>query len=106
MIDIDTSWWALVTLLVVAPIAEEVVFRGLLLDYWLRRKWPFYIGNLVVSLLFSSLHLVWRDLPTAVAVFVPSLVLGWLYQYRRSVVVVVSVHALMNGLFLILILLW
>jgi len=46
---------ALVLICMLAPVAEELLFRGLLLD-WLRQKLNGWIAAVILSLLFSLLH--------------------------------------------------
>ena len=46
---------ALVLICILAPVAEELLFRGLFLD-WLRQKMNVWIAAVILSLLFSLLH--------------------------------------------------
>jgi membrane protease YdiL (CAAX protease family) len=47
--------FALLLIVIVAPICEELIFRGLLLD-WLRQKMSVWIAAVILSVLFSLLH--------------------------------------------------
>lgn len=46
---------ALVLICILAPVAEELLFRGLFLD-WLRQKMNVWVAAVILSLLFSLLH--------------------------------------------------
>jgi membrane protease YdiL (CAAX protease family) len=46
---------ALVTVVVLGPLSEELIFRGLLLD-WLRQKMAVWPAAMIISLLFALLH--------------------------------------------------
>lgn len=82
---------------------EEVFFRGYLqtrLDAasrpWTIRGVRFGPGVLLGSALFALAHLVLRGDPRTLAVFVPSLLFGWLRQRTGSLVCPVAYHALCN----------
>jgi membrane protease YdiL (CAAX protease family) len=97
--------WAWCSLLLVQPCLEEWVFRGLLqgeaLRLTTRRGEPARLGpvtwaNALVSLLFVALHLLAQPVVWALAVAVPSLVLGHLRERFNSVWPAVWVHATYN----------
>lgn len=98
-----------------APIAEELIFRGVFLTWftWGSRGWvPFVsrnqppelvfpsprrllLANVLTSCLFSSLHAT--QWPAPLAIFVLSLAMGWLYQRTASLVGVCALHILFNS---------
>ncbi len=89
---------SLFTLAVVAPLTEETLFRGLLLRGFSRRYgvWP---ALLLSSALFALFHLnLWQ----ALAAFLAGLYLGWVFLSTRSLLAPILVHALFNGLPVIL----
>jgi membrane protease YdiL (CAAX protease family) len=97
--------WAWLSLLLVQPLLEELVFRGLLQGLalaWLSRHgsaWrlgPLSLANLLVSAGFVLLHLRAQPLAWAMAVAAPSLVLGHLRERYGSVWPPVLVHAFYN----------
>lgn len=47
--------FALVLIAIIAPLAEELIFRGLLLD-WLKQKINVWAAALILSVIFSLLH--------------------------------------------------
>lgn len=85
---------AFVTLVVLAPIAEEVLFRGYLYGK-LKRYVPGIIAAIATSLLFAAVHLQWN---VAVDVFVLSLVLCGLRSLTGSIWAGVLVHMIKNAL--------
>jgi membrane protease YdiL (CAAX protease family) len=84
----------LVALVVVAPLTEEVFFRGLVLRAFLRR---YSVGVAIVlsALLFAIGHAnPWQFASAAVG----GLLLGWLYWRTGSLVPCFLAHAAFNGL--------
>ena len=89
--------WPIVVLLVIAPVAEEALFRAGVQDWLLRRHrrgWP---ANITSSALFVVAHCLSRgvDLATLGVAF-PSLALGWLYGRYRCLRLCIATHMLMN----------
>ena len=99
MEDIGTVPWQLAitvfSLVVLAPLGEELLFRGLLLRALVRRLrfWP---SAIITSLLFASAHpdsyVLW---PRAIALVLTGLALAWLYR-RRGYWASVTGHATVN----------
>ena len=59
------------------------------------------VALIVVAVIFSAMH----QLPDAIPLFPLALILGYVYQQRRSYLTVVMIHVLFNGtnlLFMIL----
>lgn len=80
------------SIVLVGPVVEEFVFRGLLLRRWVARRgfWPGILGSAAV---FAALHP--HNLPSA---FLSGVVLGILYLWSRSLLVPILAHVLNNGL--------
>ena len=85
---------AFVTLVVLAPIAEEVLFRGYLYGK-LKGYVPTIVAATASSLLFAAVHFQWN---VGVDVFVLSLVLCGLRSLTGSIWAGVLVHMIKNGL--------
>jgi len=93
---------AFVTLVVIAPIAEEVIFRGWLYGK-LREKisesisevWSTIISIFLVSLLFGIMHGQWN---VGVNVFALSIVLCGLREITGTIYAGILLHMLKNGL--------
>jgi len=85
-----------VSTLLLAALPEEWFFRA----YFMMRLGTGWRANVFTSLVFALLHgLTWG--PTAVLVFFPSLLFGWLYQRTRDLVLLVLVHTLSNLFFVL-----
>lgn len=78
-----------------APLAEEFIFRGILLQRW-GVKWGLRSGVLISSLLFGALHV---NNPVGLTMF--GLIMALLYIRTRSLWTPILAHAL-NNLFSIL----
>lgn len=103
---LPAGWLAWASFALIQPLLEELVFRGVLQGLALRvtmhngqprRLGPITLANLMVTLGFVALHLQAQPLVWALAVVVPSLVLGHLRERLASVWPAVLVHAIYNG---------
>jgi membrane protease YdiL (CAAX protease family) len=83
---------------VIAPVAEEIFFRGFLYG-GLRRRIGILGAMLVSSVFFTALHL---SLELFVPIFVLGLFLAWLYEYTGSLYPGILLHASNNAISLIL----
>lgn len=81
---------ALLFLLLVAPLIEELVFRATLFRAW-RVRWSPMLALLVSSLLFGAIHRV------PAAAFVTGLTYALLYTRTRSLWAAVLAHSLNNA---------
>jgi hypothetical protein len=78
------------------PVFEELMFRGLLLD-WLRKRLSNWIAIQVSAVLFAVMHVYPIAIPYAL---ISGLFLGWLRVRTNSTLNTVFVHTLNNLLFL------
>ena len=85
---------AFLTLVVIAPVAEEILFRGYLLGK-LRKYVPVWAAILVTSLLFGIVHFAWN---VGVDVFALSIVLCLLRIGTGRLWPSILLHMLKNGL--------
>jgi membrane protease YdiL (CAAX protease family) len=85
-------WMVLASALLVAPIAEEVFFRGLLLKL-LMRRWGVRRGMAAASLAFGSLHLLH---PISATLF--GIVMACEYLDTETLLVPIALHLVSNGL--------
>ena len=91
--------WALRAYLValgtlVAPVAEEVLFRGIALPL-LAKRWGAGAAVVVTSLVFASLHF---NAASFAPLFVLGLVLALAYVYSGSLWTSIAIHGLFNGI--------
>jgi membrane protease YdiL (CAAX protease family) len=100
--DLGPGVWApavsVVALVVFAPLAEELLFRALMLRALVRRTgfWP---AALISSMVFAACHIdVWAYLfwPRYIALVVLGMALAWLYRWR-GYWASVAAHATVNG---------
>lgn len=82
------------SLVIIAPIAEEIIFRGYLFGT-LRRIVPLWVAALVTSLVFAAIHLQWN---VGVDVFVMSMVSCFLRYKTGSLWASILLHMAKNGL--------
>lgn len=88
----DPNIYTFTTLVIVAPILEELIFRGIMLGGLLTRYSPLK-SILISSLLFSFVHLnPWQF----IAAMISGLFLGWIYYKTRSVVPTIIMHSVNN----------
>lgn len=79
---------------VIAPIAEEVVFRGAILGYMLRKGMDFKKAILISALIFGIMHINPAQVPFA---FVVGLMLGVIYYKTGNILLTSFVHILNNS---------
>ena len=76
-----------------APLAEEMVFRGAILRSLLRWKQNPWIGIAISAILFALIHMNPAQMPHA---FLIGLLLGWMYYRTDSIVPGVVYHWVNN----------
>jgi uncharacterized protein len=96
--DSDFGWWgAFLKVAVIAPIVEELIFRGLIL-HGLRKNYTATTAIFISALLFSLFHLNPWQMP---ATFVLGLLLGWIMLRTRNIILAILGHSLNNFLVLL-----
>lgn len=85
--------WIGLSVVVAAPLAEELIYR-VILQGWLAGRAAPATAIIASSALFSMAH-GWPDL---LPLFPLALILGYVFHRTRSFVAVVTLHALFNGL--------
>lgn len=104
MVDfLGKSGWqmflALVSSLVLAPIGEEILFRGILLNmFGSSRTWVLGIGVVLVALFFAWTHTQYQSTSTAVQLFALSVVFSWARLRSGGLLLPVLLHALASVL--------
>ena len=83
-----------------APVFEELIFRGLFYGF-LRRRLPFFISSLISGLVFSLLH----ENPFAVLpITVLGMALAFVYEQKKNLLYPIALHSIHNLLISIVIL--
>jgi len=96
------QWRLVLTLCVLAPLLEELVFRGLIQGYFRQHTQAkkTFVGisaaNLLTSLLFVLMHWLTRDGYTAALVFLPSVYLGVVRDRIGSLLTCMFIHVFWN----------
>lgn len=90
----QSLWGSILALIVVAPLTEEILFRGLILDGFLR-KYSVPKSIVVSALLFGLFHFnPWQF----VAAFVGGIILAWWRIRTGSIVPCIFGHAFKNAI--------
>ncbi len=84
----------MLAIVVLAPIAEELFFRGVVFNAFLRERGPrlAYLGS---AALFAVIHL---SIVALLPIFLLGLALAWVYHRAGSLIAPIVMHAVVNGL--------
>ncbi len=85
---------AFATLVVVAPIAEEILFRGYLFGK-LKKYVPVWVAVIITSVLFGTVHGSWN---VAIDTFALSIMLCLLREFTGSIWSSILLHMIKNGI--------
>lgn len=85
--------WGYLVVGLLAPLVEEMVFRGAILRSLLRWKENPWVGIVISALLFALIHMNPAQMPHA---FLIGLLLGWMYYRTDSIVPGVVYHWVNN----------
>ena len=103
---------ALASLILLQPVLEELLFRGLLQGRLRARAWGrrqlggFTLANMIVTLLFTALHFINHPPLWAVGVLLPSLLYGYFRDRHDNVVPAIALHVFYNAGYFLLPLVW
>lgn len=93
---------AFLTLVVVAPVAEEVIFRGWIYGRLRNKSAPYMsnmasiiVSSLLVSILFGAVHMQWN---VAVNVFALSMILCAMREITGTIYAGILTHMIKNGI--------
>jgi membrane protease YdiL (CAAX protease family) len=87
--------------IVIAPVAEEFFFRGLVFSAAQKAGWP-KTGWIGSSLLFAAIH---GSAPVFLPLFAFALMLVWLYQKTQGLLAPIAAHAAFNAINVMLLIL-
>ncbi len=97
MLTDATSPWLRVYLgfftVVLAPVAEEFIFRGMLYPLVKQLGWP-RLALVGTSFAFAAIHL---DAAIFAPLFVLALALTWLYEFTDNLLAPIVAHSLFNA---------
>lgn len=89
----SSSIWAFLSLVVAAPLFEELVFRGIILDGFLQ-QYSVRKSILWSAFFFGLYHLNPWQFITAMGL---GIFIGWIYHRTRSLLPCIAIHAFANG---------
>ena len=101
-------WAALASVVLLQPVVEELLFRGLLQGWLAEKPWGrrqlagFTLANLAAALAFTALHFVNHPPLWAAGVLLPALLFGYFRDRHDSVLPAIALHVFYNaGYFLL-----
>lgn len=86
-------WLSLFVTVILAPLAEELLFRGVTMRK-AQKIMPFMAANILQAVLFGIYHMNWIQ---GVYAFVLGMVLGFTAEYFHSIWASILLHAFVNG---------
>lgn len=92
MLGMGNSWISFLLIVVLAPIGEELVFRGVVMNY-LKKNLSFMVANIIQALFFGIYHM---NLVQGLYAFFLGLVLGWIVQKYGSIRESIILHMAVN----------
>jgi len=111
-INTNLSTLALINSLLLYPIFEEIIFRGLILEELLRfkaltkKKYLISFANVLTSILFALLHFIILGGILSLLVFFPSLIIGMYYEKNKHLILAIILHSWFNFIALFYVPLW
>lgn len=88
------SFASIIGIGILAPLAEEIVFRGGIEEKLLQWKTNPWIGILISAFMFAILHFY----PSLIiGTFISGILLGWVYYKTRNVMVCFGMHMVNNS---------
>jgi membrane protease YdiL (CAAX protease family) len=86
--------WAWVTVMVSAPILEELICRGLLYET-VRKRWNVAFSIAISAIFFGAIHADWS---TCIVAIVAGAIFSILYERTSSILATIIVHSINNAL--------
>ena len=87
-------FWTILSTCLVVPIAEEVIFRGIILNEF-RRVMPLWVAVVLQGIVFALFHM---NFIQSLYVVIPGILLGAVYAWTRSLIVPIIMHVCFNFL--------
>ncbi|MEN8118400.1 MAG: type II CAAX endopeptidase family protein [Bacteroidota bacterium] len=99
----DYGWTgAFIKVAVIAPIIEELIFRGLILQGF-RKNYNGFVAVFISALLFALFHLNPWQFP---ATFILGLLLGWIMLCTNNIFLAIIGHSVNNAMVLLTVTFW
>jgi len=81
---------------VIAPVSEELVFRGFLQRGWVRSQSGAVLGIVVISAVWTAAHVQYSWLHLS-SIFLSGLLFGWVRWRSGSTLLTILMHAILNA---------
>jgi uncharacterized protein len=91
---LDSPLWFIIVGVIVAPVVEELFFRGFLFQGF-RQRYGWVSGALLSSAIFAVAHL---DPVALIPTFILGVLLAYMYHRTDSVWIPILLHVLVNGM--------
>ena len=101
--DMSDEATGVLSMALLAPVVEELMFRGAMQGYLMRRYSNPWIGIIVSALVFGLIHMNPQQVVYATLL---GLVFGWIYYRTRSLLPVIAGHILNNSVAVITMKTW
>ena len=93
ILESDNNWWgAFMRVAIIAPVVEELIFRGIILQGF-RRNYSAFVSVFMSALLFALFHLNPWQFP---ATFILGLLLGWIMIMNNNILLAIIGHSINN----------
>lgn len=86
---------AVVAMALLAPIVEEMMFRGAIQGYLMRRCSNAWTGIIITAIIFGAIHMNPQQVVYATLL---GIIFGWIYYRTRSLLPVIVGHVLNNSI--------
>ncbi len=97
--SLSCNVWGATSMIVLAPLAEELLFRAAMMEEMLKRGVSPWCAVLTSALVFGLIHLNPAQIPYA---FLIGILFGWVYLRTRSLVPTILCHILNNAIAVLL----
>ena len=88
----DVSFWAIIYACIIAPVTEELIFRGLVLHY-ARKAFPLWFAIVYQAVLFGIFHM---NIYQGIYAFAAGLFMGFIAWYGGNIMWSVLLHMVYN----------
>lgn len=94
---------AALSMALLAPIVEEMMFRGAIQGYLMRRCSNAWTGIIITAVIFGAIHMNPQQVVYATLL---GIIFGWIYYRTRSLLPVIAGHVLNNSIAVVSMKLW
>lgn len=91
----SSNGWCILSMVVIAPISEEYIFRAGILRAFIRQNYAPWKAIIISSILFALIHMNPNQI---VAAFVLGILFGWLYTRSCNIWLAIIAHMINNSL--------